>query len=80
MSRKLKPNAERDALFEAVRRVQDRLNPQTLGPCSYCEWPITQIVSGDYEGKQELHCALCDRFTDTLFCRDFWNEYPANAI
>lgn len=68
------PNLLRDALMDLERRKHD-----TLGPCSFCEHPIAKawITWGDFQG---IVCDLCLHFTDTIFCRQFWEEYPANVI
>lgn len=69
----------RRKLLDAVRRVMQRHNPETLGPCVICEWPITNMFTNRVPPPGTV-CDLCDRFTDTPFCRDFWNDYPANVI
>lgn len=67
-------------LMEAAKAVIERHNPQTLGPCQYCEWPITKCCCGTWSGESWLVCDLCLKFTDTIFCRQFWVDYPANVI
>lgn len=67
-------------LTDAIQAIREKLNPQTLGPCDYCGWPITRIFQGPAENMKAT-CDLCDRFCDTLVGkREFWNEYAANVI
>lgn len=79
MKRKRKLNERLAELHEAAKAVVARKNPPTLGACVYCGWPIAQMFTSRAPEPGTV-CALCDRFTDTPFCRDFWNDYPANVI
>lgn len=62
---------------QAINAVSDRINPQTLGPCHYCEWPITRCFQGR---NLVATCSLCLKFTDTMLTRRWEDEEPACAI
>lgn len=64
---------------EATQRVIDRLNPKTLGPCHYCGWPVSQACVTTPDGFVRV-CALCLKFTDTIFTRRWEDEEPSCAI
>ncbi len=66
---------------QAVKSVTQRINPQTLGPCHYCEWKITRCYSNGLSGGEMVPvCDLCLRQSDTLFNRMFEYEEPLSAI
>ena len=78
----MKPTREeakqrRGELMESVRNlVNRRIKPQTLGPCCYCEYPITH----SWCSRHGNICDLCLKRTDTLMNRYFEYEEPLSAI
>lgn len=72
---------ERRAQFqEAVDALLSRLRPQSLGPCHYCGYPITDCYFGPPENMVPT-CPICEHLLDDLkLHRIFEDEEPAMAI
>jgi hypothetical protein len=81
-------NSRLRALVEAANDVAKRHFRETLGPCRYCEWPIT-ICYRSVDGQPfETVCTICEHLLDSAdatpeqpaIFRIFEHEEPACAI
>lgn len=77
------------SLTEAAQVVSERHFPVSLGPCHYCDWPVTKCFCSVWglDGDKELvpTCELCFMRVECanvlpLIWRIWEHEEPACAI